>query len=89
VTRDLAQRLEQMAAMLKHYPHEHVTWEDIDVIRGLLREAASAVGIIHALLGPEKFSYERVDPEILRVKITAVLGAEEVELLIPLFAEHA
>ena len=83
------QRLEQMASTLKHYPHENVTWEDVDVIRGLLREAASAVGVIHALLGPEKFSYKRVGGEALQVKITAVLGPEEVELLIPLFAEHA
>jgi len=89
VTRDLMQRLEQMAATLKHYPHENVTWEDVDVIRGLLREAASAVGVISALLGPEKFSYKRVDGDVLRVKITTVLSPGEVELLIPLFAEHA
>lgn len=89
MTRDLGQRLTEMAATLKHYPHENVTWEDIDRIRGLLREAASAVGIIHTLLGPEKFSYKRVSSEALRVKLTTVLSPEEVEELIPLFAEHA
>lgn len=89
MTRDLAHRLEQMAAYLKHYQGEHVSWEDADMIRGLLREAAAAVGIIYALLGPEKFSCKRIDSETMRLKITTDLGPEEIELLIPLFAEHA
>lgn len=89
MTRDLMQRLEQMAGMLKHYQGEHVSWEDVETIRGLLREAASAVGVVHALLGPEKFSYKRVGSEGMQVKITTLLGPEEVEMLIPLFAEHA
>ena len=89
MTRDLMQRLEQMAGHLKHYQEEHVSWEDVETIRGLLREAASAVGIIHALLGPEKFSCKRIGPETTRLKITADLGPEEIEMLIPLFAEHA
>lgn len=87
--RDLMQRLEEMASTLKHYPHESITWEDADVIRGLLREAASAVGVIQALLGPEKFSYKRIGVETLQVKITTTLDSAEVEMLIPLFAEHA
>ena len=89
VTRDLAQRLEEMAGRLKHYQGEHVSWEDVETIRGLLREAASAVGVIHALLAPEKFSYKRVDGEAMQVKITTLLDPAEVEMLIPLFAEHA
>lgn len=90
MTRDLAQRLEQMAAFLKHGDAEDIAkWETQDQIRSLLREAASAVGIIHALLGPEKFSCKRIGPETMRLKITADLGPEEIEMLIPLFAEHA
>lgn len=90
MTRDLAQRLEQMAGLLKHGELEEITrWENLDQIRGLLREAASAVGVVRALLGPEKFSYKRVGSEGMQVKITTLLGPEEVEMLIPLFAEHA
>lgn len=90
MTRDLMQRLEQMAGFLKHGEPEEITkWENLDQIRGLLREAASAVGVIQALLGPEKFSYKRIGVETLQVKITTTLDSAEVEMLIPLFAEHA
>ena len=89
MTRDLAQRLEQMAGFLKHgEPEEIAKWETQDQIRGLLREAAAMIGMCGALLGPDELNLKHVE-EGTEVTIRTVLQPDEVEDLIPLFAEHA
>lgn len=89
MTRDLAQRLEQMAGFLKQgEPEEIAKWETQDQIRGLLRESAEMISMCGALLGPDKLALERKD-ESIEVTITTLLDPAAVELLIPLFAEHA
>lgn len=89
MTRDLAQRLEQMAGYLKHgEPEEIAKWETQDQIRSLLREAAAMIGMVSALLGPDELNLKRTE-EGIEVTITTVLDSGEVEDLIQLFAEHA
>ena len=89
MTRDLAQRLEQMAGYLKHGNTEDIAkWETQDRIRSLLREAAAMIGMVSALLGPDELNLKHVE-EGTEVTIRTVLQPEEVEDLIQLFAEHA
>ena len=89
MSRDLAQRLEQMAGFLRHGDTEDIAkWETQDQIRCLLREAAVMIGMVSALLGPDELNLKRTE-EGTEVTIRTVLQPEEVEDLIPLFAEHA
>ena len=89
MTRDLAQRLEQMAGFLKHgEPEEIAKWETQDQIRSLLREAAAMIGMCSALLGPDELIIKRKE-EGIEVTITTFLESSEVEELISLFAEYA
>lgn len=88
MTRDLASRLNQKADWLKYREPGPLTWEEEDEIKGLLREAAGMIGMCSALLGPDELNLKRTE-EGTEVTIRTVLQPEEVEDLIPLFAEHA
>ena len=89
MTRDLAQRLEQMAGFLKHgEPEDIAKWETQDQVRSLLREAASMISMCSALLGPDELIIKHKE-EGIEVTVITFLESSEVEELIPLFAEHA
>ncbi len=89
MTRDLAQRLEEMAGFLRHgEPEDIAKWETQDQVRSLLREAAALIGMCSALLGPDELNLKQADGGV-EVTIRTVLDPAEVEQLIPLFAEHA
>lgn len=88
MTRDLSVRLNQKAEELKYREGGPLSWEEEDEIKGLLREASGMIGMCSALLGPDELNLKHVE-EGTEVTIRTVLQPEEVEDLIPLFAEHA
>lgn len=87
--RDLAGRLEDMAVTIKHYP-ESVDDEQMDQIKGMLREAAEQLGIIDRLLKSDlKYKRTTVDNEpFMQVRLTAELDVDELSRLLEMIAER-
>lgn len=84
--RDLPSRLENMADEIKYRP-ESVDDMQMDVIRGMLREAAGQLGTIDTLLRSD-LQYQRREGEIADVTLKAEMDMEELSRLLEMIAER-